>query len=481
MVGKHLQYKDNISQRTYNVLNNLHQIILKADDCVINENTKQYVFKNYDINTLKKYDLKLKSAIFYQRYCILVEALLKEYADINDLDRKEIIDYYVWDNRLKELNCIGLSWYYNYKFKKSKATIYKGRFKKVNWDEIKNKELKDKTGIDAMQSIIKTCRKHINPGGEIQLRSFSKCFGIDLFKYVSLYKHIDKSLSADIYIKRDAEINIIKIPNKTISIQQFILNNICINESDFVLDFSMPRNDERENFEKWYKDFMCKSEKFYEKFENIQMIVKETEKYHEDFFNILVEGYENSKQISKMVSPLADREVIVSGDVWGDSIEFDEESIIYSNETICDYKDYDKCVHFNLSEEELYQLIYRYYQKYAQEKYKMGPKEFEDKYNNYFTEIINDLKKRSISKESTMKETTFFKLLDKLNTIKKECKKTSIKVESIISFIEWNNEEINLDWTYKNIFNKQKENAVVNFVKCIMFDIICKNERGINQ
>ncbi|KHD14000.1 hypothetical protein [Clostridium butyricum] len=467
MENKHLYLKNQVSDITFNILEDLFKFISK-DDYELNKNIDDYVFSKLNWKKEKNADSNVKSKIMYNRYCSLIEHILKEYSNLSGLEKKEMIDYYLWDNGLKEIKCIGLSWYYDYKFKKNTATIYKGRYKETNWSEIRNSTLNNETGVEAVKGIMRTCREHINKGGNVELRSFSKCFATDLFKYISLYEHVDKSISADIYIKRDAEINVVKTFDKgLVSLQQFIYKNLSIDDCDFVIDFSTPRDNERKNFDKWYEEFMTT------KFGSINSDEFESKSLNDYLYDFLVRKQENDTKISKMVSPLTDEEVIVSGDLWGGCIEFNEEG------SAC-YDDIDKLkyVHFNLNENELYKLIYTYYEKYSEKNEGISPNDFEFEYNNYFESLINELHKYNESNNVDNLEEVF----KKLNYIREESKKGSKKIETLLKLIDWSNEKINTKWDFRNIYNKKNENLYVNFFKLILIDTYKKSRmKGIHN
>ena len=100
---------------------------------------------------------------------------------------------------------------------------------------------------------MKGCRDHINRGNEekVKLISFSKCFGIDLFKY--MYLNNDRKLRLSIV--KNAEINKLYFNNNDMSIQKY--KRADINEvPDFCLDFSEVRNSKTKEFNSWFKRFL---------------------------------------------------------------------------------------------------------------------------------------------------------------------------------------------------------------------------------
>lgn len=466
MCARHEILKGKISDSAYNLLDwlfsNKQQMESGLFDKVRNDLDICYVVTS----KLQNDDLKLKKEILYLRYCNLIENLCKEYEELNIPDKKEIIDYYIFDNRLKELNFLGIGFYYDCKFKRKKVTVYKGRFKETNWNQVCNSEkVKNKVGVDAIKEIFKVCREHINPGGSIQLRSFSKCFIIDLFKYISLYTNKDGIIAADIYVKKDADINVIEIDNKPISLQKYITSRSRLEDSKFVIDFSEPRNYNRDNFYRWYKDFMGAEFNDVKNEGTIETEQKSYEEYISEYFSRIIEHSENRKQVSLMVSPVADREVVVSGDLW-ETIDYDEEE-----------KNTDACIHFSLNEEELYELIISYFIRYLNLGEGVNAVDISKKFRTNLVKML-DLLKKELNKENGVDGGE--ELCNKINCIKQliESSSENKKVLAVLAMIDWDcekkywNEDNVKKLSYSRIYNKSKENLFVNVLKCICIDII---------
>ncbi|MCD3291789.1 hypothetical protein G8V30_12435 [Clostridium botulinum C/D] len=138
--NRHECFEKYISVETFNLLRMLYHLanmdlyreLLDSNK----ESLKQFRKKALNLNEEKDdfdiADTILKSCIYYERYCNLIEALKKEYQHLEDEEKKEIIDYYLFDNRLKELNCIGLSFYFDCKYKKTKTTLFRSEGGKNN-------------------------------------------------------------------------------------------------------------------------------------------------------------------------------------------------------------------------------------------------------------------------------------------------------------------------------------------------------------
>ena len=255
--NKHEVFKNRIFNENYEALDKLFNVICSTK---INQNDIND-FKN-EINCLEMeedngalYLIQYKLSIQYLRICSLISELIKK---LNDEPKKakEIINYHIKDLDINELNYLGLAWYYDIKFNEEKCTIYSaGKIPESNWDKwiqeksnLKNNKIKK----NILQNIIKACREHINRGGTIKLISFSKCFGIDLFKYM----YLDYDKKSYLNIVKNTSINILKINDKKLSIPNFMLDK-ADGMPDFLLDFSEVRKKENiSNLNTWNERFL---------------------------------------------------------------------------------------------------------------------------------------------------------------------------------------------------------------------------------
>lgn len=477
MTNKHDEYSQNghISKKLYEFLTSLYNL---ADINLNNSNKKiidleiehiadiitfsqhsewdlpRFFIGNYDVA-----DVKLKAAIYYIRYCNIIDGIIEEL----DGGSKDYIitmnDYYIFDNSLKEINAIGISWYYDFKFRRSKATLFKGVNEISSWP-IKRKEIIEQSGANAIKHIIANCREHINIGGNVQLCSYSKSFGLDLFKYISLHKVDEKSVS-DVYVIKNADINVILNNKNMVSLQEFIYKNSKIDECNFAIDFSTSRDNKRENLYKWFKSFMA--EKFAEKDKVESEEDVGISKYIQD------NNLQDVKQIGKLVSPVLDKEVVASGDIWGPIVDYNESNIVYDEYGCIAYREEGKCIHFSFEENELYQLIYRYFELLALNKKNIESQSFEKKYTEVINQVMNMLGQKTVNGN---KDNDGIKVLikDKFVEIDKSLKISNVKIKALMSFIDWDIEESNIEWKYKTIYNKTNVNYFVNLFKLVMLD-----------
>lgn len=467
MCVRHELLKEKISDLTYNLLEWLHSCERQEMKTDLSKKINNMADIHAVISSNFKYeDLNLKKGILYLRYCILIEQLCEEYKELEDIEKKELIDYYVFSNSLKELNFWGIGFYYDCKYKRKKATIYKGRFKDVNWNQVCNSDkVKNKVDADAVKEMFKACRKHINTGGDIQLRSFSKCFIIDLFKYISLYKHTDGKIAADVYVKEDADINIVKIDDRLISLQKYITDGIRLEKSEFIIDFSEPRNYDRDNFYRWYKTFMGTEFNNVKNESTNETEHRSYEEYIREYFSRIIDRSENEKQVSLMVSPVADREVVVSGNLW-ETVNYDAEE-----------EQTDDCIHFYFTEEELYELIICYFIRYLSLGKKSNEIDVPKSFRSNVAKML-DLLKKELNKGN--EADAIKELGNKIDCIKKivELDSGNKKVLALLAMIDWDYEkkyweEGNVKkLSYNRIYNKSKENLFVNILKCICIDVL---------
>ncbi|WP_342422213.1 hypothetical protein [Paenibacillus sp. FSL E2-0178] len=487
---KHGAFDGKISEDTYNDLEMLHNI-----------GSGQAVFRD-DSVLLKKLRIilpdgnqssqnKMKIAIYYVRFCTMIENLLQEYETFDEEFTKKLIDYYIQSNSIEEMNNVGLGWYYDMKFKKSTSTLYSvGYGKDSTWHDwlqenhYENNKIKER----GIQSIIHACKEHINRGGQIRLKSLSKCFGVDLFKYMQL----NENGIANLYVIKDAPINFIEYRNKRFALQEYLSsddNFDVVHKPRFCLDFSHPRKQKAKNFNNWSKRFLNGTTFISQAEVDEEQQKTGIENNQLDFFLLSylrdkhVQG--GDKGISSRISPIADKEVIASDTLW----DIHEYSAGMNTE-IC----IEKCCHLTFDAVEYGQLIYSYFKKYSGSKNK--DKDFADNHDSILKrektntkENINKLQKNqnelSNSDHSKLSEQDKKTIQEKLrfneslinfydsyynflnNIVITE---PSGKIEFVLSFMDWETEEVPEDWSLQNIYTIEEngvENLKMNLYKCL--------------
>ncbi|MCD3276626.1 hypothetical protein [Clostridium botulinum] len=419
--NRHECFEKYISVETFNLLRMLYHLanmdlyreLLDSNK----ESLKQFRKKALNLNEEKDdfdiADTILKSCIYYERYCNLIEALKKEYQHLEDEEKKEIIDYYLFDNRLKELNCIGLSFYFDCKYKKTKTTLFRSEGGKNNgWD---NSCCKEKKSEETLKYIFNKCREHINKGTDkIILRSYSKCLGLDLFKYVSITKGNN---TVKLHIKETADINIIRYKKDnqsfTVSLQRFLASNISnCEEIDFCIDISNVRECNRDILASWMKKFLGG----------------------------------NAIQIQSFASPVSDKEVIMSY----------KPSISKFNPNV-DKRDNNDCeISFELNKEQLVYLLYKYYEKYSREK----------KIYTFTSNFLEILKRISENENGQ-------NYVDFVDTcVNKASDDTKEMIESIFRFVNWETENLNVDKNVDSVYKVENADGYINLFKTILQDSI---------
>lgn len=156
-------FENKISDATYKALECLNDIISGEKQ----RSVQVYILGNsIEYNQTPK--SKMKIALYYTRLCTIIENLLSEYKNYDEEQVKVIIDYYIESNAMKEMNLIGLGYYYDVKFKKDRTTLYSVSYgSKSNWhtwlldNNVEENHLKE----NGVQLIFKACKEHINPGG----------------------------------------------------------------------------------------------------------------------------------------------------------------------------------------------------------------------------------------------------------------------------------------------------------------------------
>lgn len=480
MAIKHEVFKNKISKDAYQFLVWLHSKALHEIEMSLFEQIKNIPeIKEVFPHALTDEDSQLKIKTLYLRYCHLIEYLIAEYQELENDEKQQMIDYYVFNNSLKELNFLGMGFYYDCKYKQTTATLYKGRSKQVNWKQKASDETrKNKVSTDAVKEMFKACRQHINIGGDIELKSYSKCFILDLFKYISLYEHPDGHFLADVYVKEKADINIIQVHDQTISIQKYILADYRLQNIEFVIDFSEPRNYDRDNFYRWYESFM--ETEFKKESSETPSIseYKNFEEYFQYYFANNLNQSENRTQVSLMVSPVSDREVVLSGDLW-ETIDFET----YENQR-------DACIHFSFTEEELFELIIAYFVTFFNMFNRNEEADLDQAFRNDVLAILDKLQE-IINKNSetevpnnTIGEIDITKKIDAIKHIV-AVESTNKKVLGLLEMIDWDYEkkywsDRNVDkFVFKKIYNKNAENIFVNVLKCVCIDAVRGKHFGI--
>lgn len=477
----HKEFNGKINSDTYNLLELLCKVGYgqEISDDVSFLNT----FKTLEIAIDGSIKNKMKGSIYYIRLCKIIESLLKEYKDYDEDFRKYIIDYYIQSNVIKEMNNVGFGWYYNMKFKKYTATLYSvGYGEESNWHKwIKNRydefnQLKE----NGIQLIFHACKEHINRGGKIRLKSLSKCFGIDMFKYMQL----DKNGIANLFVIKDTHVNFIEYEGTRISLQEYLLlsNKYSTFDMDkkpnFCLDISQPRNNELKNYNNWSKDFLTDyfiSKAEFEKTK--ERVGMESNIYNNFILNCLINEHKagGDSGISSRISPIADKEVVVSDTLWEIEKYIEEGNINTLPE---------KCYHITFDESEYYYLIFSYFKTYYIEKYN-GQESFEERYKNQLEMTKREIE-RSINElenenaEYLLKEELENKKISENERLIEFYKSYKVSIEAIniddesakakfaLSFVDWKMEDIPKNWSLDNMYIKEntEKNLKLNCYKC---------------
>lgn len=490
--SRHEEFKDEISMDMYNSLKRLSEICNGQPITEDDVNLKN-IIKDIQICKDEPSVNKMKLSIHYIRLCSIIVSLIKEYEDYGDEFKKKLIDYYIQSNSMKEMNNVGLGWYYDMKYKKDRTTLYSvGYGKPSNWHEwIKNchnecNQIKE----NGVQLIFRACMEHINRGGAIRLKSLSKCLGVDLFKYM----HLDKNNFANLYIIKDVTINFIEYEGSRISLQEYLSSDTYSSfdsnkNPNFCLDFSHPRKDKAKNYNNWSKNFLTDGFISQAEFEERKKAFGiEEDKY--DYFILTCLNAEHTKggdrAVSSRISPIADKEVVTSDTLWKIEEYTGEVSIRGLSE---------KCYHITFDESEYYHLIFSYFKAYYEKKYN-GQKSFDKSYDSQLAREKEEIK-RNITKlekenkqllnqddanlqnediKSRKKKIDENSLLISFYDSYKESLKAAIindtnaKVQFALSFVDWSIDKIPENWSLNNTYTvneNTEKNLKLNLYKCL--------------
>lgn len=487
----HEPLKDRINKETYDNLSTLYQIATGNSSIQATD----YPLKSKLPEDWSSPVAKMQASIYYARYCRFIDSLLREldtleqYKGNADL-QKNMVDYYLSKNSLKELTPFGLGWFYDVKFRKHTATLYSvGYGKDSTWNEwIKKQNIQSNTiKENGLQRIFSACRAHINRGGDIRLKSLSKCFGVDLFKYM----HLDENEEAHIYIIQNAPINFLAIDGKEASIYEYLMSDIPFNEKfQFCLDFGSPRDKKIPHYNSWSKRFLGDStyiseQECIEKKNDLGNLLDPNLGYEILAYLFLEQerAQEGNKSISSRISPIADQEVIVSDTLW-DIVEYESGVPLKSDDMApC-------CIHFKLNQIEYAALIFTYFQQYAKVS-TVAFSEFSKHYSEYIDSLIKILENPKFDgSDDTSSEETHQNAAENnklialcLETLKQhqqdimKNKEISPKVEALLSLIDWEAESFPHDWSIENIYSAKTSffNALMNLYKCNCKQTILKN------
>lgn len=289
------EWKKNLDEDSFTLIVNLMRVkdSLSEDGVLkIRNLNKKYPNLNLNLNGLT---MQMNAFTYYHRFESLIRILLEEYKEYSEEIKKEMINYYIFDNSLKELEFQGPAFRYNFKAKKRMETIYRitknnekdnelfNVIKSINeltiaefmrfycmgensTEELNERESEERRSTELALEYLFNNKKSITErliafavaqvnGSSSALPSYSKSLGIDLYKYA----HGDCVLK----IKKNSTVNCIKkkYEKECFSFQRFISNkNITSLKSieSFSIDFSEVRNNEMKNLNKWLYDFLGK-------------------------------------------------------------------------------------------------------------------------------------------------------------------------------------------------------------------------------
>lgn len=508
--NKHKEFKEKIYKKNYDALDNLYIAIVSAESELkklelATAQIKIIKIEKNDNHTLSHYQLSIQ----YLRICSMVKGIITELAGDGE-KTKQIVNYYMDALFMNELNFLGLSWYYDIKFYKDIHTVYSaGKIAESTWNEwLKNSNLKDNMIKDnILQTIMKACKEHINRGGIVKLMSFSKCFGIDLYKF--MYLDNDKKSYLNIVMK--TQTNILKIKDKKMSISEYRYEELSV-IPDFFFDFSEVRIENNiSNLNTWFKHFLNQefiSQKEVETLKEDLKIWNNTENEWLAYYFLKEKRQEEGKKgISSRINPIKDREVVANNLLW-DTIEYDN----------CRQKEDlkpDVMYSFELNEDEFMKLIYEYYYKlyiklctkkkkgnhFGLENYFL---KFDDRIKNQKEEVLKQIEKTELeikelksNQENRLQDGEIERKIYEKSNLKNIMKKysnflentvmlkekwwvqSSDKVNVILSMIDWEYELISKTMiqklTFQNIYQWDLNSELkVNNLFINLFKEICK-------
>lgn len=484
--NKHEQFKNKIKSNIYNILEMMYEVIKSSSydmKCIEKSNKLADILQLGDRQIVDK---KFKISIYYLRWCKIIHYVLEYYKNNNE--KSEILtDYYINSNILKEMNCLGIGYYFDIKYQKDNTNLYSTSYGRgTNWiDWIQGQNIdKNQLKENGVQLIFKACKTHINRGGNIKLISLSKCFGIDLFKYM----HFDENGNVNLYIIKNAPVNFIQIRGEKKSIQEYLISDEFFdirNKPQFCIDFTNVRNNKLENYNNWSKKFLGDKQYISQKeFDYVKTHIPNEYKEFDDLILDMIEKKHKNgtnKAISSRVSPIKDREVVVSDNLWN-TYEYNQNSF----KTMLN----ENCYHVVFNKEEYLQLIYYYFKRYAEKKVS------NTQYDKVYNDTLESLKKQILEKieklnfdnskvEKNEKESVlkfYLYYVQFIDSVKKYISENiPEKINFVLENIDWKTEHISKEWSLKNIYNykfNKIDNFWANYYKCLCKDTAINIERG---
>ena len=356
--NKHTGFKEKVYKENYEALDNLYVAIINVESDgkdleLAMKQIKIIGIEKTDNQNLSRYQLSIK----YLRICSFIGGIIAECADEEE-KTKQIVNYYLNDFNMHELNLLGLSWYYDIKFYKELRTVYSaGKIPSFNWNEwLRGRKIEDNIiKGNILQNIMKACKEHINRGGKVKLMSFSKCFGIDLYKFM----YLDNDKKSYLNIVKKTQTNILKVKDKRMPVYKYNCQELSEgSDFDFFFDFSEVRSEKNIfNLNSWFKKFLEEefiSQKELNSLKNNLTFDNNVYKEWLAYYLLKEKRKEEGKSgISSRINPIKDREVIASNVLW-DTINYND-SIQKENVKS------DVMYRFELNEDDFMELIYEYY------------------------------------------------------------------------------------------------------------------------
>lgn len=218
----------------------------------INQNSTD-IF-NINTTTLNSVQ-KLQLSIYEQRYKNIKDYIENTTKNLTDSEKDILLKYYFFSNKLNEINFIGTDFYLNTRFIKEQVPfLYRsvGRDSKTGDTSIYRKCKRE----NHIEKILKECIRQIKTGGKGELYSYSKCFGLMLYKYANITSEYKK---LTIEIRKDAWLNAIDDENKPVMVQEYLYkyenNNNEYKLPYFCIDMSNARENSTQYLREWAKEW----------------------------------------------------------------------------------------------------------------------------------------------------------------------------------------------------------------------------------
>lgn len=420
---------------------------------------------------------RVQAFLLIKRYINIIKFFLEKY---EKKIPKELLDYYLFDNRLKEINNIGLAFYmdvhFEYKREEERTYIYRCDGSTTKGIEKQEKELFEKvlTKEELLKKIVELSQVHISKrisydnSQKDWFQSYSACMGRNLHRYfdapgfdfkaryeIANGSFVNTIKYTDNRDKKNSE-NVDK-EDKVEYIQEVLWNGgieeqieeqegtVRFKNIGFCLAMYNVRDNANKNFSEWSKAYLKGS---------IDWNALSSDRESNDG-NLSVES-----RNKRLLGAIPDYEIVTTKDYY---TEVKQEEL--------DSRKRHKKVFDKLDAAERIGLLFYYYKfflseaKYIDERYEsVKIEDIEEKMRNMINSTLDEFNDRKKYEERFFMWNEFEKFIKNTKQlINDDTNSESIeKIRNILTYVNWENEIKYMGNIYVTMLNEDKKNPHVN-------------------